>query len=105
MKKQSIMAILLLFFCMNISQGTYSAQTVDYEKYGNIAIAVVKADYPGQEVREYEYLGRKRLTQTDVTDSFRFQVMEKGKPVKVTVNITHSLKNKKLLSLSVREQR
>lgn len=77
------------------------AQQPDYEKYGRIAIVVVKEDFPGDEVKEYKYLGRKKISETDVMDSFEFQVTERGKPVTVVVNISHNLANNKLLSLTV----
>jgi len=77
----------------------------DYEKYGRIAIAVVKEDYPGQDVTDYKYMGREKLSETDVTDSFHFQVKEKNTPLTVVVKIGHSLKNKKLLNLTVEEKK
>ena len=76
----------------------------DYEKYGRIAIAVVKEDFPGEEVVEYQYKGRENISDTDVVDSFSFQVKENNKPVTVIVKIAHSLKNKKLLNLTVEEK-
>ncbi|KAB2337089.1 DUF3889 domain-containing protein [Cytobacillus depressus] len=80
-------------------------QAPDYEKYGRIAISVVKENYPGIDVVDYEYAGRQKLSETDVIDSFIFQVKENNQPVKVTVRVSHSLKNKKLLQLIVEEQK
>ncbi|WNS76712.1 DUF3889 domain-containing protein [Bacillus sp. DTU_2020_1000418_1_SI_GHA_SEK_038] len=77
----------------------------DYEKYGRIATAVVKEDYPGEEVVDYQYAGRKKLSETDVMDSFIFEVKENNQLKKVTVNISHSLKNNRLLQLTVDEQK
>ncbi|WP_156422687.1 DUF3889 domain-containing protein [Bacillus sp. FJAT-29937] len=76
-----------------------------YEKYGRIATAVVKEDYPGEEVIEFQYAGRKQISETDVVDSFVFEVKENNQLKKVTVNISHSLKNNKLLQLTVDEQK
>lgn len=78
-----------------------AVQKPDYEKYGRIAIAVVKEDYPGEEVVDYQYGGRKKVTETDVTDTFTFSVKEDGKPVTVLVSVTHNLKDNKAVSLSV----
>jgi hypothetical protein len=78
---------------------------LDYEKYGRIAIAVVKENYPGIEVVDYQYAGRQNISESDVMDSFIFEVKENNQPVKVIVRISHSLKNKKLLQLSVEEQK
>lgn len=76
----------------------------DYAKYGRIATAVVKEDYPGEDVVEYQYIGRQKLSDTDVLDSFRFEVKENNELVFVVVKISHSLTNKKLLSLTVEEE-
>lgn len=102
MKKKivSIMALCLLIFAGIIQ---VQAEKIDYEKYGRIAIAVVTADYPGEPVTEYEYLGREKLNETDVQDSFKFKVKEEGKPVNVVVKVKHSIKNNKLLNLTVEE--
>jgi hypothetical protein len=100
-RKNIWMFFAAVFLVMNLNpQGTL-AQNLDYEKYGRIAIAVVRADYPEAEVREYEYLGRVKGAETNVTDSFRFQIKEKGKMGYVIIRITHNLTNKKLLNLKV----
>jgi hypothetical protein len=102
MKKNlfAIMTICLMFFS---GFAQVQAEKIDYEKYGKIAITVVKGDYPGEEVTEYEYLGREKLNETDVQDSFKFKVMENGKPINVVVKVKHSIKNNKLLDLTVEE--
>ncbi|MBP2242213.1 hypothetical protein J2Z40_002786 [Cytobacillus eiseniae] len=98
-----IFAIISLFFNGWIGS-SFASEKPDYEKYGRIATAVVIEDYPGEEVVEYEYTGRQKLTETNVTDSFTFQVKEDGKPVTVVVKITHSLDNSKTLTMSVEEK-
>jgi hypothetical protein len=102
MKKNifAIMAISLLFFSGLVQ---VQAEKIDYQKYGNIAIAVVKADYPGEAVTEYEYIGREKLNETDVQDSFKFNVKENDKDISVVVKVKHSIKNNKLLRLAVEE--
>jgi hypothetical protein len=102
MKKNvfAFMAISLLFFSGLVQ---VQAEKIDYQKYGNIAIAVVKADYPGEAVTEYEYIGREKLNETDVQDSFKFKVKENDKDVNVLVKVKHSVQNNKLLSLMVEE--
>lgn len=76
----------------------------DYEKYGRIATAVIREDYAGQELVEYQYEGRQQKSQDEVTDTFRFEVMENNRPIFVRVIITHNLRNNKLLNLSVTEE-
>lgn len=95
-----VASIILLLSLTNLNNNV-SAQGPDYEKYGRIAIAVIKEDFPGEEVRDYKYLGRKQNSEDEVADSFQFKVMDEGKPVLATVQITHNLKNDKLLTLSV----
>jgi hypothetical protein len=96
----SMMAICLLFFSGMVQ---VQAERIDYEKYGKIAIAVVKADYPGEPVTDYQYIGREKLSETDVQDNFKFQLKEDGKPINVLVKVKHSIQNNKLLSLTVEE--
>ncbi|MDQ0219908.1 DUF3889 domain-containing protein [Peribacillus cavernae] len=102
MKK--ILGILFTVWIM-FQAGTAGAQAPDYEKYGKIAIMVVQADYPGEEVTEYQYLGRNKLEKRQVEDSFLFTVNENGKKVDVTVRVRHSLTNNKMLNLTVEEIR
>lgn len=104
MKKYSLltMAFLLLMFTGMLQ---VQAERIDYEKYGKIAIAVVKADYPGEPVTEYKYLGRDKISATDVQDSFQFTVKEEGKQKNVVVKVRHSIQNNKLLTLTVEEMK
>lgn len=93
---------ILIFICL-LAAGSSLAGAVqkpDYEKYGRIAISVVKEDYPGEEVVEYQYGGRQKVSEADVMDIFTFTVKENGKPVTVLVKVTHSLQDNKLVSLT-----
>ncbi|MCS0789671.1 YqzG/YhdC family protein [Cytobacillus pseudoceanisediminis] len=94
---------IFMLVCLLAGGGSLAGavQKPDYEKYGRIAIAVVKEDYPGEEVVDYQYGGRKKVTETDVTDTFTFTVNEDGKPVTVLVMVTHNLKDNKAVSLTV----
>ena len=78
---------------------------IGYEKYGKIAIAVVEADYPSDEVADYKFEGRNIISKGNVEDQFLFLVKEKGKDINVRVKIRHSLFQKKLLQLTVEEIR
>jgi hypothetical protein len=106
MKKYIFTMSVLFILLLSISSfnPSISAQRPDYEKYGRIAIAVVKEDFPGDEVQDYEYMGRKQLNNNQVMDSFQFKLTENGKPILATVQITHNLKDNKLLSLTVTEE-
>jgi len=99
-------SFIVLMFMMLTQAGFISVQQGNnYEKYGRVAIAVVQADYPGDEVTDYQYEGRKVLEKGTVEDRFLFLVKEQGKEFNVRVKIKHSLSNNKLLNLSVEKVR
>ncbi|MDQ0268996.1 DUF3889 domain-containing protein [Cytobacillus purgationiresistens] len=79
-------------------------EKVDYEKYGRIATAVVKEDYPDEAVVDYKYAGRRKISDTEVIDSFVYEVIENEKAVTVLVKVTHRLDASKFISLTVEEQ-
>lgn len=99
----SLLGILLFFMSISLTN-VYAQQGQDYQKFGRIATAVVKEDYPGQDVVEYQYLGRRKADETKVIDTFRFEVMKNEKPVFVHVRIIHDLKDTKQLSLTLEEK-
>lgn len=95
----------ILLFLMSVSiTSVYAQQGQDYQKFGRIATAVVKEDYPGQDVVEYQYLGRRKADETKVIDTFRFEVMKNDKPLFVHIRIIHDLKDTKHLSLTLEEK-
>jgi Protein of unknown function (DUF3889) len=98
-KTISFLCLVMLF----LQSTSIAAEKPDYEKYGRIAIAVVQADYPQDEVTDYEYKGRKQLENDEVEDRFSFLVKEKEKEFNITVKIKHNTKNQKLLHLEVEE--
>jgi Protein of unknown function (DUF3889) len=104
MKKYFLSVLVTLFVLSNFSHVGH-AQKPDYEKYGRIAISIVKEDYPGEEIREYEYLGRKKINETKVEDSFRFQVQEKNEKWFVSVKVTHDISNNKVLNITVESKK
>lgn len=104
MKKYFAAFIMLLcFFAYFTNQGY--AQKPDYEKYGRIAMAVVREDFPGQPIRDYEYLGRKKMDDMKVEDSFRFKVQDNNQNFFVTIRVNHDVRTKKLLNLTVESQK
>ncbi|PLS03049.1 DUF3889 domain-containing protein [Neobacillus cucumis] len=104
MKKYFVSFMLMLALFINFQELGH-AQQADYEKYGRIAMAVVKADFPNDPVRDYEYLGRKKIDNTKVEDGFRFKVQENNQLFFVTIRVNHDLTNNKLLSLTVEAQK
>ncbi|QPC45850.1 DUF3889 domain-containing protein [Mangrovibacillus cuniculi] len=98
MMKKFLVALLLF-----VSIQSVSLAQVDYAKYGRIATAVVKEDYTGSPLKEYKYLGRQEVSKDEVKDAFQFSVTDGGKDKLVVVEISHNLKNDKLLKLNVYE--
>lgn len=103
--KKYLLSMLISLCCLVSFSDLGYAQNPDYEKYGRIAITVVKEDYPGDEIKEYQYLGRKNISETKVEDSFRFQVQEQNQKFNVTVRVTHDIKTNKLLTINVNSKK
>ncbi|MEH7336518.1 DUF3889 domain-containing protein [Neobacillus drentensis] len=95
--------IMLCFFVYVNLQG--EAQKPDYEKFGRIAITVVQADFPGAPIKDYEYLGRKKIDTTKVEDGFRFKVQENNQNFFVIVRVSHDATNNKVLNINVENQK
>lgn len=94
-----------VFFLVNAELPIQAEEKPNYEKYGRIATVVVKEDYPGEDVVEYKYGGRRKLTEDEVMDTFVFIVKEDGKDKTILVKVTHLLGDNKSLSLTVEEQK
>ncbi|MHC0036849.1 DUF3889 domain-containing protein [Pseudoneobacillus sp. C159] len=103
--RRHTLALMTMFMFFISGYFQVQAEKIDYEKYGSIAISIVKADYPGEPVTEYQFLGRENLTDAIVQDSFKFIVKENGKNLNVLVKVKHSIQNNKLVSLTVEEQK
>ncbi|BCB02850.1 DUF3889 domain-containing protein [Bacillus sp. KH172YL63] len=99
--KKAIAIFLAVFFLL--FSGHANAEPTDYKKFGRIATAVIKEDYPGQPVKDYQYQGRRKMTENKVADSFEFTVQENNKDKKVTVIVVHNLDNEKTLNITVQE--
>ena len=56
-------------------------ENIGYEKYGKIAIAVVEADFPSDEVTDYKFEGRNIISKGIVEDQFLFLVKGKRKRI------------------------
>lgn len=104
-KLKFIIALLTVGLSFNcLLTDSFAKEDKSYEKYGLIAIAVIKADYPANDVVDYEYLGRSKQPDGEIViDSFRFDVKDNKKDFFITVKVAHHLKNKKLINLSVAE--
>ncbi|OCA84415.1 hypothetical protein A8F94_17085 [Bacillus sp. FJAT-27225] len=101
MRKFMAFAAVLLLFVSQAHETQAERQNPDYEKYGRMAVAIISSDYPGDPIREYEYIGRKNVNESDVADTFRFEVEEKGKTFFVRVIVQHNLTAEKAVTLRV----
>ncbi|MFT9600350.1 DUF3889 domain-containing protein [Mesobacillus sp.] len=104
MKKYFFAKTVSLILLMGIQIADINTQSPDYEKYGKIATEVIKEDFPDETIRNYKYMGRKQIDDRQVLDSFQYKVSINKKPVIITVQVAHDVKNDRLLSLSVTEQ-
>jgi ribosomal protein L21E len=102
--KQSIMMLMAVFFLL-FTSNVQAQQPSDYEKFGRIATAVIKEDYPGQSLKEYKYQGRQKMDENKLADSFEFTVQDNNAEKKVIVKVVHDLNNEKTLNISVEEQK
>ncbi|MBN8192640.1 DUF3889 domain-containing protein [Bacillus sp. NTK074B] len=99
--KKTIVIFSTVFLLLFSSQ--VNAEQGDYKKFGRIATAVIKEDYPGQPVKDYQYQGRKKMSENKVSDAFEFTVQENDAEKKVVVIVVHHLDNEKVLNISVKE--
>ncbi|WP_201715347.1 DUF3889 domain-containing protein [Rossellomorea arthrocnemi] len=98
--KKAFVILSTLFFLLS-SQA--HAEPADYQKFGRIATAVIKEDYPGQPLKDYQYMGRQKMSENKVSDAFEFTVQENNAEKKVVVVVVHNLDNEKVLNISVKE--
>jgi ribosomal protein L21E len=102
--KQSIMMLMAVFFLL-FTSSVQAQQPSDYEKFGRIATAVIKEDYPGQPLKEYKYQGRQKMDENKLADYFEFTVQDNNAEKKVIVKVVHDLNNEKTLNISVAEKK
>ena len=98
-----IVSVTVLIMAFIFPSHHVAVQELDYKKFGSIAIAVVKADYPEEAVTDYKYLGRKKISPQEEQDSFQFVVKENGKEETVVVTVNHRTQDDKFISLVVEE--
>jgi ribosomal protein L21E len=103
MKKSIMMLVTVFFLLFSSNVHALQPQPSDYEKFGRIAAAVMKEDYPGQPLKDYKYQGRQKLDENKLADSFEFTVQENNKEKKVLVKVVHDLSNEKTLNIAVEE--
>ncbi|MEM5594288.1 DUF3889 domain-containing protein [Niallia circulans] len=67
-----IVTISVLVMAFMFPSHHLAVQELDYKKFGSVAMAVVKADYPEESVTDYKYLGRKKYLRKKNKIPFNF---------------------------------
>ncbi len=75
--------------------------TVDYSKWGKMALAETKKKYPNSDVSDYQYDTRRVSPDGTISDFFDFTVNEDGKKRLVKVGVMHT--DEKLVDMKVEE--
>ncbi|MBP1934325.1 DUF3889 domain-containing protein [Ammoniphilus resinae] len=99
---RTFLTCLLLIFVF--TQSIYAQeQEPDYAKWGEAAIAEVKKQYPESQETDYEYLGRKRVSQTESQDTFEFRVTTGGQKKLVRAYVSFHPQTNKLVRVRLTE--
>ncbi|WP_137791118.1 DUF3889 domain-containing protein [Bacillus sp. E(2018)] len=75
--------------------------TVDYSKWGKMALAETKKKYPNSDVSDYQYDTRRVSPDGTISDFFDFTVDENGKKRFVKVGVMHD--DNKLIDMKFEE--
>lgn len=75
--------------------------TVDYSKWGKMALAETKKKYPNSDVSDYQYDTRRVSPDGTISDFFDFTVDENGKKRLVKVGVMHD--DNKLIDMKFEE--
>jgi putative cell wall-binding protein len=80
-------------------------QQPDYEKWGRIAVAVVKENYPDSEIIDYKHLGQQNVSVTQSKHTFTIEVKHRNQTFNVKVVVTYNPRTDRLISVGMEEIR
>lgn len=103
--KHCLVAFLVSIFALAQLGSTAYAQPEDYKKWSRIAVDVVKLNYPDAQVSDYDYKGRKEISDTQAQDTFELQVKEENRTKNVNVYVTFNPKTNSVITVSLEEIR
>lgn len=85
MKKNILWALALLIFVSVVVPANFAqAQDPEYAKWGKLAIERMMEEYPGEDVKDYDYQGKVMIS--DVREQFNFLfTLEDGSKVRAYV--------------------
>lgn len=86
------------------STQTY-AQNEDYKKWGKIAVDVAKLNYTDSQISDYDYKGRKVISETEAQDTFELQIKDENRTFTAIVNVKFNPKTNLLTSVTLKETR
>lgn len=103
--KKWVLGLLSVLLLLSTAAGVAQAQKPDYEKWGKIAIQLVKENYPKAEISEYQYMGREEISDTEAKDTFHFTAKQADKSKEIFVALTFNPKTKQLKSVNIKEKK
>jgi hypothetical protein len=101
--KFCLVAFLVSMFALTQFCSDAYAQPEDYKKWSRIAVDVVKLNYPDAQVSDYDYKGRKEISDTQAQDTFELQVKEENRTKSVNVYVTFNPKTNSLITVTMEE--
>lgn len=102
--KKWVLGLLSVLLLLSTVVSVAQAENSDYEKWGKIAIQLVKENYPEAEVSEYQYQGREEISATEAKDTFHFTAKQDNKSLEIYVALTFNPQTKQLKSVNIEEK-
>ncbi|MDQ0337691.1 hypothetical protein J2S00_000461 [Caldalkalibacillus uzonensis] len=75
-------------------------QEQDYEKWGRLAVEVIKDAYPQAELVDYQYIGREDISPTIEQQSFKLVLRQNGREFPITVKIQYEKETERVTSIT-----
>jgi Protein of unknown function (DUF3889) len=107
MKKKMLSLLICCLFQFTAWQSVHAQQQQqpDYEKWGKIAVAVVKENYPNSEIIDYKHVERQDISVTQSKHTFTLQVKQRNQTFNVKVIVTYNPRTDRLISVTMEEIR
>jgi len=103
--KKWVLGLLSVLLLLSTAVSVAQAEKPDYEKWGKIAIQLVKENYPEAEVSEYQYQGREEISETEAKDTFQFTAKQDDKSLEIYVALTFNPQTEQLKSVNIEEKK
>lgn len=103
--KKWVLGLLSVLLLLSTVVSVAQAEKPEYEKWGKIAIQLVKENYPEAEVSEYQYQGREEISKTEAKDTFHFTAKQDNKSLDIYVALTFNPQTEQLKSVNIEEKK